>query len=61
MSTRGADRGSKQDFKAAMKKQMLRSTEHVETNLISFLMRQRAYIPHVFMWMYKNSRSFLDK
>ncbi|KAL7645060.1 UNVERIFIED_CONTAM: hypothetical protein RMT77_003430 [Armadillidium vulgare] len=49
MSTRGADRGSKQDFKCAMKKQMLRCCESVETNLISFLTRQRAYIPHVFM------------
>ena len=37
VSTRGADRGSKQDFKMAMRKQMLRCEESVPQNIIAFL------------------------
>uniref|UniRef100_A0A6A7FWI1 Integrator complex subunit 10 n=2 Tax=Hirondellea gigas TaxID=1518452 RepID=A0A6A7FWI1_9CRUS len=37
VSTRGTDRGSKHDFKQAMKKQMLRSDESMPHNIITFL------------------------
>ena len=44
ISTRGADRGSKQDFKQGMKRQMLRSDESMETNVINFLIQERSAI-----------------
>ncbi|XP_068235665.1 integrator complex subunit 10 [Palaemon carinicauda] len=44
ISTRGVDRDLKHDFKMGMKKLMLRSSESVENNIITFLTREGALI-----------------
>ncbi|XP_064098835.1 LOW QUALITY PROTEIN: integrator complex subunit 10-like [Macrobrachium nipponense] len=44
ISTRGVDRDLKHDFKMGMKKLMLRSSESVETNIITFLIREGSLI-----------------
>jgi len=49
VSTRMADRGSKHDFKEAMKKQILRSEESVAQNLISFLQSEGGSIHSILM------------
>ncbi|KAK7072751.1 hypothetical protein SK128_001960 [Halocaridina rubra] len=44
ISTRGVDRDLKHDFKMGMKKLMLRSSESVETNVITFLTREGSLV-----------------
>ncbi|XP_018010245.1 integrator complex subunit 10 [Hyalella azteca] len=49
VSTRGADRGSKHDFKQAMRKQMQRCDESVAQNIITFLENEGQSLHQNFM------------
>uniref|UniRef100_A0A1B6J7H0 Integrator complex subunit 10 n=1 Tax=Homalodisca liturata TaxID=320908 RepID=A0A1B6J7H0_9HEMI len=46
MSTRGVDKGAKEDFKLAMKRQVARSSEPMDSLIITFLTEQRDLIGH---------------
>ncbi|XP_022184301.2 integrator complex subunit 10 [Nilaparvata lugens] len=46
MSTRGVDKGAKEDFKMAMRRQTARINENIETLLIQFIVNEKDAIRH---------------
>lgn len=49
ISTRGVDKGAKEDFKSAMRRQMARSSEPLEPLLIKFLTNEQDYVKRL-LW-----------
>lgn len=49
ISTRGVDKGAKEDFKSAMRRQMARSNEPLEPLLIKFLTNEQDYVKRL-LW-----------
>ncbi|GLV38018.1 Integrator 10 [Carabus blaptoides fortunei] len=49
IGTRGADKGVKEDFKQAMKRQVARSNEPIETLIVQFITQERIHILQTLM------------
>lgn len=56
ISTRGVDKGAKEDFKSAMRRQIARSTEPLEPLLIKFLTSEQDYVKRL-LWPQSKSYS----
>ena len=50
VATRGVERDLKHDFKAGMKRLMLRSDEPIENTILAFLTREGSLVHQNLMW-----------